>query len=53
MFANYTDAEATKPIYLAGHEYGSGRVVYIGSGEVWRNFCLLVEEASEIGRDSE
>lgn len=24
-----------------------------GSGELWRNFCLLVEEAAELGRDEE
>ncbi|MCA9246615.1 MAG: VWA domain-containing protein [Planctomycetales bacterium] len=27
---------AERPVYLAGHFYGSGRVFYMGSGEMWR-----------------
>jgi len=26
----------TEAVYLAGHFYGSGRVLYLGSGEMWR-----------------
>lgn len=29
-------ARETQPIYLAGHYYGSGTVLYVGSGELWR-----------------
>jgi hypothetical protein len=29
-------ARETQPIYLAGHYYGSGTALYLGSGEVWR-----------------
>jgi hypothetical protein len=36
----FSDPEAAvgdqKPIYLAGQFYGSGRVFYMGSGEMWR-----------------
>lgn len=29
-------ARETQPIYVAGHYYGSGTAVFIGSGELWR-----------------
>ena len=29
-------SENTAPVYFAGHFYGSGRVFYMGSGEMWR-----------------
>jgi hypothetical protein len=39
-YANYSDPEAAvgdqKPVYFAGQFYGSGRVFYMGSGEMWR-----------------
>lgn len=36
-FSDPRAAEGTqKPIYLAGQFFGSGRVVYLGSGEMWR-----------------
>jgi hypothetical protein len=39
-YAFFSDPEATigdrKPIYFAGHFYGSGRVFFMGSGEIWR-----------------
>lgn len=31
-----TSAGSEKPIYMAGQFYGSGRVFFIGSGEMWR-----------------
>jgi von Willebrand factor type A domain len=34
--ANPNSKEPTRPIYMAGHFYGSGRVLYIGSAEMWR-----------------
>jgi len=40
VLARYSDPEAgistERPVYLAEHFYGSGRVFYLGSGEVWR-----------------
>jgi hypothetical protein len=40
VYATYGDSMAESlgyvPIYLAGHFYGTGRVFYIGSGEMWR-----------------
>jgi len=40
VYARYSDPEAAagseQPVYLAGHFYGSGRVFYLGSGEMWR-----------------
>ena len=39
-YALYSDPEASigdqKPVYFAGQFYGSGRVFYMGSGEMWR-----------------
>jgi hypothetical protein len=39
-YALYSDPEAAtsdqKPVYFAGQFYGSGRVFYLGSGEMWR-----------------
>lgn len=29
-------ARETQPIYIAGHYYGSGTALYVGSGELWR-----------------
>lgn len=44
VYARYTDAHAStvdaQPIYYAGHFYGSGRVFYLGSGEMWRTRAL-------------
>jgi hypothetical protein len=36
-------ASADKPIYLAEHFWGSGRVFYMGSGEIWRLRSLADE----------
>ncbi|HTU27249.1 MAG TPA: VWA domain-containing protein, partial [Pirellulales bacterium] len=40
VYARYSDPESASggqlPVYLAGHFYGSGRVFYLGSGEMWR-----------------
>ena len=40
VYATYSDPETAigdqKPIYFAGQFYGSGRVFYMGSGEMWR-----------------
>ncbi|HZZ30272.1 MAG TPA: VWA domain-containing protein [Pirellulales bacterium] len=39
-YALYSDPESLssdqKPVYFAGQFYGSGRVFYMGSGEMWR-----------------
>jgi von Willebrand factor type A domain len=41
IFARFSDPDTaigkTLPIYLAGHFYGSGRVFFQASGEMWRN----------------
>jgi hypothetical protein len=40
VYARYSDPDASigleKPVYIAGHFYGFGRVIYLGSGEMWR-----------------
>jgi len=40
VYGRYSDPEAgsggDKPIYMAGHFYGAGRVFFMGSGEMWR-----------------
>ncbi|MBN1393629.1 MAG: VWA domain-containing protein [Pirellulales bacterium] len=40
VYARFSDPRAVQggnqPIYLAGQFYGSGRVFYLGSGEMWR-----------------
>ncbi len=40
VYGRYSDPEAAtgddKPVYMAGQFYGSGRVFYLGSGEIWR-----------------
>jgi hypothetical protein len=40
VYAYYSDPRAgdgdQRPVYLAGQYYGSGRVLYLGSGEMWR-----------------
>jgi hypothetical protein len=40
VYGRYSDPEAALgdelPVYFAGHFYGSGRVFYLGSGEMWR-----------------
>ncbi len=38
VFARFDDPTSTEEetVYLAGHFYGSGRVFYLGSGEMWR-----------------
>ncbi|MEK6233274.1 MAG: VWA domain-containing protein [Planctomycetales bacterium] len=40
VYARFSNPNATQihtqPIYFAGHFYGSGRVFYLGSGEMWR-----------------
>jgi hypothetical protein len=40
IYGYYSDPRAAgtrgQPVYLAGHFYGSGRVFYLGSGEIWR-----------------
>lgn len=41
VYARFADPDAKIddqfPIYMAGHFYGSGRVFYLGSGEMWRS----------------
>ena len=41
VYARYSDPESASagqlPVYMAGHFYGSGRVFYLGSGEMWRH----------------
>jgi len=40
VYARYSDPESASagqlPVYMASHFYGSGRVFYLGSGEMWR-----------------
>ncbi|MEX0867949.1 MAG: vWA domain-containing protein [Pirellulales bacterium] len=36
VYANAANVEAENPVYMAGHFYGSGRVFYLGSSEMWR-----------------
>jgi hypothetical protein len=40
VYGRYSDPQAgsgdQQPVYLAGQFYGSGRVLYLGSGELWR-----------------
>ncbi|MGE0608532.1 MAG: hypothetical protein AB7O62_15660 [Pirellulales bacterium] len=40
VFGYYSDPRAVdgehRPVYMAGQFYGSGRVFYMGSGEIWR-----------------
>ena len=40
VYANYADDRVeitgSAPVYMAGQLYGSGRVFYLGSGEMWR-----------------
>jgi hypothetical protein len=40
VYGSYSDPRAATPdgapVYLAGQFYGSGRVFYLGSGEMWR-----------------
>ncbi|EMI21087.1 putative membrane protein [Rhodopirellula maiorica SM1] len=40
VYANFSDPTTeiggTKPVYLASHFYGAGRVYFQGSGEIWR-----------------
>jgi hypothetical protein len=40
VFGRYSDPQAAgggqQPVYMAGQFYGSGRVFYLGSGEIWR-----------------
>ena len=40
VYATYSDPQVVStgesPVYLAGHFYGSGRVFYMASGEMWR-----------------
>jgi hypothetical protein len=40
VYGRYSDPEAATggelPVYMAGQFYGSGRVFYLGSGEMWR-----------------
>ncbi|MEM8944864.1 MAG: hypothetical protein AAGD11_06735 [Planctomycetota bacterium] len=47
VLARYSDPDAgisaQRPVYLAEHFYGAGRVVYLGSSELWRLRSLSVE----------
>ncbi len=47
VLARYSDPEAgifaDRPVYLAEHFYGAGRVLYLGSSELWRLRSLSVE----------
>jgi hypothetical protein len=40
VYGRYSDPEAglsvERPVYMADHFYGAGRVFYLGSGELWR-----------------
>lgn len=40
IYARFSDPQSTfgdeQPVYLAGQFYGAGRVLYLGSGEMWR-----------------
>ena len=39
LYATYSDPRAAtegSPVYMAGQFFGSGRVFYLGSGEMWR-----------------
>jgi hypothetical protein len=40
VFGRFADPETgggdQRPVYMAGHFYGAGRVFYLGSGEMWR-----------------
>ena len=40
VYARYSDPDAglatERPVYIAGHYYASGRVFFLGSGEMWR-----------------
>ncbi len=40
VLGRYSDPDAglseERPVYIAEHFYGGGRVLYIGSGEIWR-----------------
>ena len=38
LYASFADPAAgdNKPVYMAGQFFGSGRVFYLGSGEMWR-----------------
>src|SRR6185436_8338004 len=40
VYARYSDPQAAggeqQPVYMAGQFYGTGRVFYLGSGEIWR-----------------
>ena len=40
VYARFSDPRAAqggeRPVYMAGQFYGSGRVFYLGSGELWR-----------------
>ncbi|MBX3412088.1 MAG: VWA domain-containing protein [Pirellulales bacterium] len=40
VYASYSDPQAADggkpPVYMCGQFYGSGRVFYLGSGEMWR-----------------
>ncbi len=47
VLARYSDPDAglsvDRPVYLAEHFYGAGRVLYFGSSELWRLRSLGVE----------
>ena len=47
VLARYSDPDAglsaERPVYLAEHFYGAGRVLYMGSSELWRLRSLSVE----------
>jgi len=47
VLARYSDPDAglsvERPVYLAEHFYGAGRVLYLGSGELWRLRSLSID----------
>ncbi len=47
VLARYSDPDAglsvDRPVYMAEHFYGAGRVLYLGSSELWRLRSLSVE----------
>ena len=51
VYARYSDPRAATggeaPIYFAGQFYGSGRVFYMGSGEMWRLRAVNPNEFDE------
>ncbi|GIS58707.1 MAG: hypothetical protein CM1200mP2_09320 [Planctomycetaceae bacterium] len=43
MFARFSDPSSDRPVLMASQFYGSGRVLYVGSPELWRLRALEEE----------